>query len=272
MMLRNLMGGALAAAILSLPAQAGTLADAVANKQRTAEFVQRDQYRHPAETLAFMGIQPDMRVVELWPGKGWYTEILGPYLRDHGQLIVGNFNTELGESPSGLERYFAKAGLALRARLASEKAWLGDIQEVTFQPPEHLVLAKPGSVDRVLTFRNIHNWHKHGTLDGVLASVFEALRPGGIFGVVEHRAKAGTSAEQMARSGYMTEDFVIAAAEKAGFRLAGRAEINANPRDDTDHPNGVWTLPPTLNAPEADQDQYQAIGESDRMTLKFVKP
>lgn len=221
----------------------------------------RDQYRHPAQTLEFFGLRPNMRVVELWPGMGWYTEILAPFLAQQGQLIVTNFDPSQN-----------KLALAFQQKLAADQSVFGKAKVVEISPPTELTLAPDNSVDMVLTFRNIHNWVEAGYADRVYAAAYKALKPGGILGVEEHRAKPGTPLQNSIKTGYMTEDGVIAAVEKAGFKLVGKSEINANPKDTKDYPGGVWTLPPTLSQGQTDRQRFLAIGESDRMTLKFIKP
>ncbi|WP_417359259.1 class I SAM-dependent methyltransferase [Gallaecimonas pentaromativorans] len=256
---------------LSFNASAITLDQAVHSGARPEAQVARDQYRHPAETLAFMGIKPTMTVVELWPGaSGWYSAILAPYLKDQGHFIAASFSTQPG--PNGEEGYYVRAGKAYQALLAQNEARWGKVSLAVLAPPEEVQLAAPGSADMVLTFRNLHNWHKSGQLDTVFSAAYSALKPGGTFGVVEHRAKAGTSEAEMASSGYMATDYVIEHAKKAGFVLDASSEINANPKDTKDYPAGVWTLPPTLTLKDKDRAKYLAIGESDRMTLRFKKP
>lgn len=242
--------------------------DAVlAGDQRSAENRARDVYRHPAETLAFFGLKPDMTVVELWPGGGWYTEILAPYLRDDGKLYAAHFAAN-----SDIE-YFRKGLDAFKAKLAANPAVYDRVVVTELAPPTGLAIAPPGSADMVLTFRNVHNWLKpEGNEVNVMKAAFAALKPGGVLGIVEHRAAAGTSREQSIESGYMSEAMVIEAARAAGFVLEQSSEINANPRDTHDHPKGVWTLPPRLALGEQDRAKYLEIGESDRMTLRFRKP
>ena len=226
----------------------------------------RDEYRHPTETLAFFEVEPCNTVVEIWPGAGWYTEVLAPVLRSCGSLHAAHFSpaSEVAYSRNSLERY--------KEKLAENPRIYDAVVLSVLQPPKFTRMITPGTADRVLTFRNVHNWLKAGTAEAVFASAFEALKPGGIFGVVEHRAKPGTDRETMIQSGYVTEATVIELAEAAGFKLVARSEINANPLDDTVHPKGVWTLPPSLRLGDEDKMKYLAIGESDRMTLKFVKP
>ncbi len=238
-----------------------TLKTVVASPHRSQKNRARDRDRHPIETLEFFGIRPNQTVVELWAGNGWYTEILAPFLRDRGQLIVTN-------SDPNTDKY-AKV---LQEKLASNPAIFGKVKVATIAPPKNLTLAPDNSVDLVLTFRNIHNWVLAGYDQKVYEAAFKALKPKGIFGVEEHRAQVGTSAKESAKTGYIAEDAAIAAIEKVGFKLVGKSEINANPKDTKDYVAGVWTLPPTLRQGEKDKERYLAIGESDRMTLKFIKP
>lgn len=226
---------------------------ALGGSQRSAEDRARDAFRHPAETLAFFGARSDMTVVELWPGGGWYTEILAPYLAERGKLLV-------------------TGSKVVARRIEAEPKVFGKVELHRVDPPNDIALGPDGSADLVLTFRNVHNWIKGGYADKVFAAAARVLKKGGTLGVVEHRAKPGTTDAQSAESGYVTEERVIELAKAAGLELAGRSEVNANPKDTTDHPNGVWALPPVLKNGEADAAKYRAIGESDRMTLKFTKP
>jgi predicted methyltransferase len=245
----------------------------LAGAHRSDENKARDAARHPKQTLEFFGIQRNMTVVELWPGGGWYTEILGPYLRDEGKLIVTNL-------PPTHERYGARAK-AYEDNIKAHPELYGDVAFVAqpTAPGDTFELAPEGSVDLVVTFRNSHGWHNNGMTDLVHAAVFKALKPGGIFGIVQHRANEGGNVDEMSKQGYLPESVIIAAAEKAGFELVEKSEINANPADTKDHPGGVWMLPPNLSGAEEGKEQtpeekakYTAIGESDRMTLKFRKP
>lgn len=227
--------------------------------QRSEANKERDKYRHPVETLTFFGLKPDMTVVELWPFGGWYTEILAPYLRDHGKLYGAN----VGADVQGLGRY----RMAFENKLASDKTLYDKVIPTELGVAE-TDLAPAGTADMVLTFRNIHNWDPAGMTDSVFKRVYKALKPGGIFGVVEHRAKPGMEDKE---PGYTSEDRAIKQIEAAGFKFVAKSEINANSKDTKDYPGGVWTLPPDLRT-DHDRDKYLAIGESDRFTLKFVKP
>ena len=230
---------------------AHSLEESIESKDRTQAFASRDIYRHPYETLSFFGIQPDMTVVELNPGGGWYTEILANYIHYPGTLITA-------QGSYYLERFEKKI---------SSKPMYGRVEIVNLN--SHL--AEPNSVDAVITFRNLHNW-LGPEMDSIFGNSFRALKPGGSFGVVEHRAKPGTDLETMKRSGYVTEDHAIEVALKNGFELVSKSEINSNLKDKKDHPKGVWTLPPSYRLENKDREKYSAIGESDRMTLLFIKP
>lgn len=246
---------------------APTLAEVLAAPHRSAENRARDVYRHPAETLAFFGVRPDQHVVEVWPGAGWYAEILAPYLRESGRYTAAGFVSTDKDAP----KWRAESVKQLAQRFNAAPDVYGTPQVTALGLPDSWTAAPAGSADVVLTFRNVHNWLKAGYEAQMFKAFFEALKPGGVLGVVEHRAKPGTSLEQMKASGYVTEALVVQLAEAAGFTLADRSEINANPRDTADHPEGVWTLPPSLRLGEKDRAKYLAIGESDRMTLRFVK-
>jgi predicted methyltransferase len=259
-LLVTLIGSAVA---LADPASLRALAD---GEHRSPENRGRNAYRHPVETLEFFGLEPDMTVVEIWPGgEGWYLEILAPYLRERGRYFAAGIERDAqGEYPR-------QALQKLDEKLAS-RTDLYDRVTVTELGPNRQAIAPDGSADLVLTFRNFHNWMSGGYADRVLAAAYRALKPGGVLGVVEHRARADKPQDPKARSGYVREDVVVSMAEAAGFKLDARSEINANPRDTTDHPKGVWTLPPRLALGDQDREKYVAIGESDRMTLRFRKP
>lgn len=259
----SLVGIVLAAAAAA-PIPDPALVAAVADPGRTATFVARDPARHPAEELAALGIKPNMTVVELWPGGGYWTEILGSYLAKGGGTYYVALNAPGdAEEDKGVERW--------RARVAAQKARLGVIHETTLGPT-NLAIAPAGSVDMVLTFRNLHNWMDGGYAEAVLAASFKALKPGGIFGIEEHRGRNDKPQDPKAKDGYVRQDYTVALAKKAGFVLVGSSEINANPKDTKDWVDGVWTLPPTLSQGDKDRAKYVAIGEADNFVLKFQKP
>ncbi len=236
----------------------------------------RDQWRHPKETLQFFGLQPDMTVLELWPGGGWYSQILAPYLaRGKGQLIAAHFDPKMAETNA-----FVRDSLTeYQQSFVQGPVRYGDITLVALGP-DSKALAPENSVDLAMTFRNIHNWLNAGYAEKVFADVYAALKPGGHFGIVEHRANADKPADPLARNGYVREAYVMRLAKEAGFELVDSSEINANPADTKDHPFGVWTLPPVRRSsapgeapnPEFNHAPYDVMGESDRMTLLFRKP
>ncbi|MDP6916356.1 MAG: methyltransferase [SAR86 cluster bacterium] len=228
-----------------------SLKESIESQDRTPQFTTRDVYRHPYETLTFFNIQPDMTVVELNPGGGWYTEILANYIHYPGTLIAAQGS------------YYMDG---FKKKMDSDPMF-GRVEIVSLSSN----LAEPNSVDAILTFRNLHNW-LGPQMDSIFKSSMVALKPGGIFGVVEHRANPGTSLKAMKSSGYVTEAHAIEVALNNGFELVAKSEINANPKDTKNHPKGVWTLPPRLRLNEVDREKYESIGESDRMTLLFRKP
>lgn len=238
------------------------------NPDRRPEDMARDRYRHPVATLRFFGIRPDMTVVELHPGAGWYTRILAPLLREKGVWIGADYDPDL--FPEGSR--FRAAMAAFPQRVKADPAFFGPRARAGYVVKGNY--ADPESVDMVLGIRFMHNWIRNGIADKALAHVYRVLKPGGIFGVVQHRAAEDDPRDDLtlANNGYVKESTMVRLAEAAGFRLAARSEINANPKDDRHHPRGVWTLPPTLALGDKDRATYLAIGESDRMTLKFVKP
>jgi predicted methyltransferase len=246
------------------PAPDQRLKEVIDGDHRSAENKARDKYRHPYETLTFFGITPDMTVVEIYPGRGWYTQILAPYLKGSGTLYVA----EPPANPSSEEGQQSRA--AFDDMINSAPELYGEVKRTKLNKSDDI--APPGSADLVVTFRNVHNWMGAGTADDVFAAMFKALKPGGVLGLVEHRGNPKVPQDPKGGKGYVNEDYVIALAEKAGFRLVEKSEINANPKDTKDYPKGVWTLPPSLRLGDEDRDKYLAIGESDRMTLKFIKP
>ncbi len=232
---------------------------------RTPAYMARDKYRHPLETLNFFGINDKMTVVEVFPGGGWYTEILAAYLKDKGNFYAAHNN------PDSKSEYARKSAARFKTKMASNAIY-SKVNITVLEPPLKTEIAPPGSADAVLTFRNIHNWMKAGVADDVFAAMYKALKPGGILGLVEHRGNANNKQDPKARSGYVNQAYAIKLAEKAGFQFIAASEINANPKDNKSHSKGVWTLPPSLALKNKDREKYLAIGESDRFTLKFVKP
>jgi predicted methyltransferase len=263
-----LLAGCAAPVMLAAPAplSPGVFAAAIAAPTRTPANIARDRYRHPAETLAFFGVRPSDTVVEIWPGGGWYTEILAPYLASGGGTLYA---------------VAPEWGLSGIAKLqAANPALYGSIRTAAFPAFAATDVRVPdGTADVVLTFRNVHNWRMGYRREGKADYSAEAfrqmhamLKPGGVLGVVDHRLPESASAERERTSGYIKVSTVRALAESAGFRLEAASEVNANPKDSADWPDGVWTLPPSLALEDKDRQRYLAIGESDRMTLKFVKP
>jgi predicted methyltransferase len=242
----------------------GDLEPYIAAPHRTPSNVARDVYRHPREVLEFFGVRKDSVVVEILPGSaGYYMEILAPYLQEKGRYIAANRD---GLAPP---QYLADHQKLL-ARLQAQPDLYGKVVVTQFNAGLREI-APPGSADYVLTFRNLHNWVERGEVEGALRAFHQALKPGGILGVVDHRGRTDLSQEAQMKSGYLREDYAIALIERAGFRLVGRSEANANPKDTKDHPAGVWTLPPALRLKDQDREKYRAIGESDRFTLTFEK-
>lgn len=270
------LGVALSAApVLAAPAGtsskvsvAPALQAAVSGSWRDPANVQRDAYRHPAQTLTFFGVQPTQTVLEITPGNGWYSEILAPYLRSDGHYIAAVVDPQAVAEGRGRD-YQQRSREGLESKFAADPARYDHGRIVGYDPAAP-VFGAANSADVVLTFRNVHNWRTAGQAEGMFKGFFDVLKPGGTLGVVEHRAKADVPADD--KSGYVGQAQVIAMAQAAGFKLAGESEINANARDSKDYPGGVWTLPPTNKHEPADAAKYKAIGESDRMTLRFVKP
>jgi len=243
-----------------------TLEQAVNKTKRASKNKARDQYRNPVETLKFFEVEPDMTIVEVSPGRGWYTEILGPYLKDSGTLYLTLFSDKSERS------YAAPSNKAVK-EMTSNKRNFGKVIYTTLEAPNEIgPVAPDGTADRVLTFRNVHSWAKTGHGVKAFKAFYKALKPGGILGVVEHREPSNRKIDPNLRSGYMQEKQVIKIAKDAGFKLVAKSDINANPKDTADHVGGVWALPPSLRNKEKNKQKYLDIGESDRMTLKFVKP
>ena len=256
---------------LSLRAQTSAeaaLDAAIAGPHRSAENKARDVYRSPKEVLLFFGFKPDMTVVEIWPDSGWFAEILAPALRQSGTYVAAQYPLEHPSTSRGNRA----ARVGFDAELKANPAVYGKVVSSDFAVPDRLAMAPPGTTDMVLSFRSAHVWAYRKVEDQMFKAAFDALKPGGVLGVTDHRAPEGWSREKQVNSGYLTENFVIAAAQKAGFKLAGKSEVSANPKDTKDYGKGVWALPPSLSYGEQDRAKYLAIGESDRMVLKFVKP
>lgn len=251
----------------SATAAEDALTKALAGSHRSEANRARDVWRHPRETLLFFGLEPHMHVVEITPGGGWYTDVLAPVLRDKGKLYAAHYHVD-----ESTHAYYRKGRAAYLEKLSKNPAVYDKVVVTGIEAPKHVDIAPKGSADLALTFRNVHNWTEAGNDEANFKAFFDALKPGGVLGVVEHRAKEGTSVRDMRRTGYMTEAYVIGLAERAGFKLAGKSEVNANPKDTKDHAKGVWSLPPTLRGGADDREKFVAIGESDRMTLKFIKP
>ena len=236
---------------------------AIAGDWRSPKNTARDAFRHPRDTLAFFGIAPDQTVIEITPGGGWYSEILAPYLAADGHYIAAL------AKPSRPAGEAAADQQAIALKFAADPAHYGHAATIEFDPKAP-VFGPPASADAVLTFRNAHNWVMGGRQAAMFSGFFDVLKPGGVLGIADHRANPGPATD--GRNGYLTEQQVIDYATAAGFKLDARSEINANPKDRKDYAKGVWTLPPTLTLGDTDKATYLAIGESDRMTLRFVKP
>src|SRR5215469_6873917 len=237
----------------------------LAGDQRSPEERARDVYRHPKETLLFFGIRPEMKVLEVWPEPGWYTAVIAPLVREKGKYYAAVI------APDPASKYITHRLEEYHARLAARPDVYDRVTVVTF-PTDGGDAVPPGSVDMVLTFRNIHNWMARDQAAQAFRTMYRALKPGGVLGVVEHRGNPAVPQDPKAKSGYVNEDYAIKLIEDQGFRLVGKSGVNDNPRDTKDYEQGVWTLPPTYRLGAKDHDKYAAIGESDRFTLKFVKP
>ncbi len=246
------------------------LDDAMSGEHRSAENKARDKYRHPKETLAFFGFRSDMTVVEIWPGGGWYTEILAPALKENGKLYAVQYS--VNPQYSYQRRYFG----AFLTKAGESPDVFRDVIVTAMDFPYQLNIAPSGAADLVVTFRNAHNWVSSGyhkaSAQLAFQAMFDVLKPGGVLGIVDHRWPDAENEDPHAEDGYISEERLIAFAEEAGFEFAGRSDVNRNAKDTHDHPEGVWTLPPSFALDEQDREKYLAIGESDRLTIKFVKP
>jgi len=249
----------------ALAAEDEHLKAVIAGDQRPAEQKARDRYRHPYETLRFFGIRDDMTVLEIYPGAGWYTQILAPYLKDKGKLIAAIYD----RNPKTQKEWMVGYNKQFTDQFIGKTDIYGEIEVVDMVPPDRVELAPAGSVDMILDFRNAHNWIESGG-DAVAAGWFKSLKKGGVLGIIEHRLDADKKPDT--ESGYVHQQRIVDLMVKNGFELAASSELNSNPKDTKDHPEGVWTLPPSLALGKEESAKYIAIGESDRMTLKFVKP
>lgn len=273
----------LAMVMLVAPAYAGDLPldarieRAMFGDHRSEENINRNRYRHPVGTLTFLGLQDGMTVMEIWPGGGWYTEVLAPVVRHHGQFIVATWDTDIPDQP----QYRYRLQETLLEKFAARPDVYDQVAMAPFSPPGSASLGDAGSIDLILTFRNTHGWVGDGVAEQIFTEFARVLKPGGILGVVQHRAADDANPAQSSGMGYVPEQVVIDLAKNAGLYLEARSEVNANPADTRDYEGGVWTLPPSLNACRglesedemaACRKKFQAIGESDRMTLRFRKP
>jgi predicted methyltransferase len=261
----ELHAAAKALADKSYPNGKAAMAAAVAGKHRRPASPERDHDRHPVETFDFYGLQPNMTVLEFAPGEAWFTELLAPVVAKRGKLICTSTDPN-GPKEDRMTFY----GQRFKSFLERSPEVYGKVETLVINPaaPKFGI---DGTVDMVLMMRAMHGVVNSGKLDTWLGEVYKALKPKGIFAIEQHRAKPDAKPEESAKNGYLPEAWVIQRVEAAGFKLVAKSEINANPKDTTDHPEGVWTLPPTYRLGDTDHDKYAAIGESDRMTLRFVK-
>jgi len=259
-----------------LPLEA-RIEQAMFGDHRSENNINRNRYRHPVGTLTFLGLEDGMTVMEIWPGGGWYTEVLAPVVRHHGQYIVAAYDVDVPDQP----QYRYRSQDTLMEKFSSRPDIYDQVAVAPFSPPQSASLGGADSIDLILTFRNTHGWIGDGLAADIFAEFARVLKPGGILGVVQHRAANGVDPVKSSETGYVPEQAVIDLARNAGLFLEARSEVNANPADSRDHESGVWTLPPSLSACReiegedemaACREKYQAIGESDRMTLRFRKP
>lgn len=258
--------------IIAPPLAAQDLQYWIDSPKRSQEDKARDQFRNPKQTLEFFGLQPSMTVLEIWPAKGWYTDILAPYLKDNGQLTIANFRKNDGTIEDERKQFWARLASKLEQDIKNYPQHFGPVGILEFDPPAHMMLGHANQYDMVLSFRNSHIWNEQGYLLDVFRKFYDVLKPGGVLGIEDHRSSRLSEISSRAGEGYLDEYYVISVARQAGFVLEASSEINANPKDTKDYPKGVYALPPTLAMGNVDRDKYIAIGESDRMTLRFRKP
>lgn len=256
---------------------AARIEQAMLADHRSAANTDRNRYRHPVGTLTFLGLEDGMTVMEIWPGGGWYTEVLAPVMRHHGQFIVAGYDVDIPDQPE----YRYRLQQDLMDKFSAAPGVYDQVAITVFSPPESASLGEVESVDLVLTFRNAHGWVSAGIAESIFAEFARVLKPGGILGLVQHRAENNADPKVSAETGYLSEPAIIALARGAGLYLEARSEVNANPADSKDHEGGVWALPPVLvlcrdlegeDEIVSCREKHEAIGESDRMTLKFRKP
>ncbi|MBL4835053.1 MAG: class I SAM-dependent methyltransferase [Pseudomonas sp.] len=247
--------------------ETAAIRNAVGSTTRSISNIMRDAHRNPQATLEFFGIRGDHTVVEIWPGAGWYSEVLAPLLHEEGKLIAAHF-------PADSDVEFFQKSRADYERMLQRRDVYDVVEMATLDYDPANPIVEPGTADRVVTFRNVHNWLAAGMDETrtVFAKMFDVLKPGGMLGLVEHRARPGVELQEMIDTGYVSEELITELALEAGFELVSRSAINQNPQDMRDHPEGVWSLPPTLREGQENRIHYMGVGESDRMTLLFVKP
>lgn len=246
------------------------LTEIINGTHRDMQSKARDEYRHPLETLQFFGVTSQQTVLEIWPGTGWYSEILAPFLKNEGKLIAATYRTDQQNSEDKRLAHRSRIAIEYRERF-SDPQLFGQVDIIQFSPDGFNKELVKANVDTILLIRLLHVWDEFGFLQQGLRDMYKTLKPGGVLGVVQHRANSTSKIASTSVDGYLSEEYIIKAAESVGFKLLESSEINANPKDTKDHPRGVYTLPPTLAMGEYDKEKYVAIGESDRMTLKFIK-
>jgi len=276
--LRHFIGTLAIASSLTMPAfaagansmDAGTetkLKTLLAGSQRSDANKARDAYRHPLETLKFFGVSQNMTVMEIWPAGGWWTEFLAPALAEKGRYVAAHFDEQATQA------YYQRAVTGFKEKLAKDPELYGKVEMTALMPSSGKTEpVKPGTMDMVLTFRNLHNWMAEGSSKTMFDIMYKSLKPGGYLGVEEHRGSTATEQDPKAAKGYVREDYAIKLIEASGFKLVAKSEVNANVKDTKDYPAGVWTLPPSFREGDKDRAKYAAIGESDRFTLLFQKP